>query len=249
MNKQKTLIFSLSAMLFLTTSFLVYSWVEPTVTMPGSYTVPINTSGTAQTKTGEFGASTFVDADDSNYYLNPSGSSVVSGKIVMEDSTASADTPTTVATKGYVDTEIARVESVVNGSLPLVYNMHTRESCTTAGGEVVDSDVSLPICKFLSSACPANWTQYKSFSTTTSNSCSVDGFYIYCCVWIDTFVQWGTSPGCTSCSTGSHTWDSQGVESCQTSAVRYAGNCYDPVGTDNHPGCSATATRTEIGCY
>jgi len=78
MNKQKTLIFSLSAMLFLTASFLVYSWVEPTTTMPSSYTAPINTSGTAQTKTGEFGASSFIDADNPSYYLNPSGNSVVS---------------------------------------------------------------------------------------------------------------------------------------------------------------------------
>ncbi|HOI59936.1 MAG TPA: hypothetical protein PKU93_01275 [Candidatus Pacearchaeota archaeon] len=53
MNKQKFLIFSLSALLFLSASLLVYSapWAEPT-TMPSSYNPPINTSSTAQTKAG-----------------------------------------------------------------------------------------------------------------------------------------------------------------------------------------------------
>jgi len=172
MNKQKTLIFSLSAMLFLTVSFLVYSWVEPTTTMPGSYTAPINTSGTAQTKTGEFGASSFIDADDSDYYINPSGSSVVSGKIVMEDSTASADTSTTVATKGYVDTEISRVESIVTGAQPLVNGAHVQSECVSIGGTVTASDVALSLCKIIASTCPSGWTQYKNYSATTSNSCS-----------------------------------------------------------------------------
>ena len=247
MNKQKTLIFSLSAMLFLTASFLVYSWSEPTTTMPGTYSNPINTSATAQTKTGEFGASSFTDADDSDYYINPSGNSVVSGKIVMEDSTASTDVPTTVATKGYVDTEIARVESAVNGSLPLVYNMHTREACEVAEGTVVDSDVSLPMCHFDSSMCPTNWTQYKDYSRTTSNSCSTG--YSTCGYWgnkggnTDGCITWS---GCTGCTTEEHSWGNIAVESCTMSACKTPGSCCQKGGQVS---CSATATRTEIGCF
>ncbi|MGI6341154.1 MAG: hypothetical protein ACOX0B_03025 [Minisyncoccales bacterium] len=53
MNKQKILIFSLSAILFLALSFIAYSWSEPTTNMPSGYTAPLNTSSIAQTKTGE----------------------------------------------------------------------------------------------------------------------------------------------------------------------------------------------------
>ena len=99
MNKQKTLIFSLSALLFIATSFIAYSWTEPTTPMPSGYTAPLNTSATAQNKVGELGAASFVDADDSNYYINPSGNSVVSGTITAANPTEDSH----IATKGYVD--------------------------------------------------------------------------------------------------------------------------------------------------
>jgi len=102
MNKQKTLIFSLSAILFLALSFIAYSFTEPT-TMPSSYNPPINTSSTAQTKTGEIGASLFRDADNSNYYINPSGNSIIAGKIVTDNPASAGDLPNTIVTKGYVD--------------------------------------------------------------------------------------------------------------------------------------------------
>jgi len=193
MNKQKTLIFSLSAILFLALSFIAYSFTEPT-TMPSLYNPPINTSSKAQAKTGEIGASVFRDADDPNYYINPSGNSNVLGKILIQNTTTASDSPNTITTKGYVDTEIARVESLVNGSLPLVYNMHTREACTTAGGTVVDSDVSLPMCRFNAAACPANWTQYKNFSTTVGKTCQI-GYT----------MQSGTY-NCPAVITGDHAW-------------------------------------------
>lgn len=74
MNKQKFLIFSLSALLFLSASLLVYSapWAEPT-TMPSSYSPPINTSSTAQTKLGALTVPIIYDQNNSNYYIDPSG--------------------------------------------------------------------------------------------------------------------------------------------------------------------------------
>jgi hypothetical protein len=213
MNKQKTLIFSLSAILFLALSFIVYSWNEPVANMPSGYTAPLNTSSIAQTKTGEIGASMFRDADNPNYYINPSGNSVVSGKIIMENSTSSGDIPTTIATKGYVDTEIARVESLVNGSLPLVYNMHTREACTTAGGTVVDSDVSLPMCRFNAAACPANWTQYKNFSTTVGKTCQIG------------YTMRSGTYNCPAVITGDHAWSNVPHESKPTYELNYTGIC------------------------
>ena len=80
MNK-KILIFSLSIIAISLTSYMVFGWSEPTTTMPGSYSIPINTSATAQTKAGEIGASSFIDADDPSYYINPSGITKLSGLI------------------------------------------------------------------------------------------------------------------------------------------------------------------------
>jgi hypothetical protein len=72
MTKQKILIFSLSAMFFLTASLVAYSFTEPT-TMPSSYNPPINTGSTTQSKAGEIGASLFRDYNNPNYYVDPSG--------------------------------------------------------------------------------------------------------------------------------------------------------------------------------
>lgn len=72
MTKQKILIFSLSAMFFLTASLVAYSFTEPT-TMPSGYTVPLNTSSTAQTKTGALTVPIIYDQNDTNYYVDPSG--------------------------------------------------------------------------------------------------------------------------------------------------------------------------------
>jgi hypothetical protein len=108
MNKPKILIFSISAMFFLAVSFMVYSWTEPT-TMPSSYNPPINTSATAQTKTGEIGASIFRDAQNLNYYIDAggvqsvlAGDLLVGGKMQASGEILDADSSSTVVTKGYV---------------------------------------------------------------------------------------------------------------------------------------------------
>jgi len=108
MDKQKTLIFSLSALLFLATSFIVYSWSEPATSMPSGYTAPLNTSSTAQTKTGEIGASSFRDADDGNYYINPSGDSIISGKITTDYNVQESDSSGIIPTKGYVESLVGQ---------------------------------------------------------------------------------------------------------------------------------------------
>ena len=104
MKKQKTLIFSLLAFFLIAISFVVYSapWAEPT-TMPSSYNPPINTSSIAQTKTGEIGASVFRDADNSSYYINPSGNSIISGKITTKAEIRDTDSSETFVNKEYVD--------------------------------------------------------------------------------------------------------------------------------------------------
>ena len=234
----------------LVVGYVVFSWSEPITPMPSGYTAPLNTSATAQNKVGELGAASFVDADDSDYYINPSGNSVVSGKIVMEDSTTSSDPGGTVATKIYVDTEISRIEALTTSSLPLVGGMHVRSECTSIAdssgyGEVVDSDVALPLCRFDLASCPSGWAPYKGFTTTTTKTC-------------------GT---CTTCTAAGHAWGDLG-QAC----VRECRKCYW-----NSPYCSGsecvaacctacnswclsgsgtmygltdcTATINQIGCY
>ena len=84
MNKQKTLIFSLSAILFFSLSFIAYSWSEPTTNMPSGYTAPLNTSSTAQTKIGAITVPMVYGYNNTSYYIDPSGNSVVVGKIITE---------------------------------------------------------------------------------------------------------------------------------------------------------------------
>lgn len=81
MNKQKILIFSLSAMLFFSLSFIAYSWSEPTTNMPSGYTAPLNTSSTAQTKIGAITVPMVYDYNNTSYYIDPSGNSLFAGKI------------------------------------------------------------------------------------------------------------------------------------------------------------------------
>ncbi|MDD4333938.1 MAG: hypothetical protein PHS00_02165 [Candidatus Pacebacteria bacterium] len=122
MNKEKTLIFSLSAMLFLTASFLVYSWNEPTGTMPGNYSIPLNTSGNAQTKYGDLSATSFIDANDPNYYLNPSNNSKIysiSSDLSIED-IDNRDTKTLV-TKEYLDFSLSELDQTITQTSNMFY--------------------------------------------------------------------------------------------------------------------------------
>jgi len=102
MNK-KILIFSLSTLVLSLTAYMVFSWSEPTTTMPGSYALPINTSATAQIKAGALTVPIIYDSNNSAYYIDPNGNSSISGKILSQTSTTSADAAKTIATKDYVE--------------------------------------------------------------------------------------------------------------------------------------------------
>ena len=189
--------------------------------------------------------------------------SVVHGSI--NASTISVNTepvnPTDVVTKNYLDVELARIEAIVSGSLPLVYNVHTREACISAGGEVVDSDVSLPICRFDQASCPVNWTQYKDFSTAVGKTCQimnmVPGGYK---------KPKGTPFNvCPEVVVIGHEWSNTPQDTKPNYAISYSGTCarhpsYGGPYCGNHysstngrctfcdcPPCQATITQ--IGCY
>lgn len=239
MKNQKPLILLLSLALLLATSFIVYSWTEPTTIMPNAYTTPLNTSSNAQVKVGDLGASSFIDADNSNYYINPSGDSVVSGTITIDRPINTNN----AATKGYVDEKIAEVAGIVTGAQPLVNGAHSQSDCTTAGGEIVDSDVSYKICRFSSVSCPSGWSPYKTFRTVTEASytlvtsgnvgCGCSGGTIW--------------PGCYCTVTfASLAWSNNPYRTLSCSCYCHCDACdYNCAATKSEP----IENNTQIGCY
>ncbi|MGI6341233.1 MAG: hypothetical protein ACOX0B_03435 [Minisyncoccales bacterium] len=237
MNK-KPLTFLLLATLFLALSFIVYSWNEPVANMPSGYTAPLNTSATAQTKTGEIGASLFRDADNSNYYINPSGNSKISGIISSEAGPLESDQ---VTTKGYVDEQIALVRSIVTGAQTLVNGAHTWNECEAAGGTVVDSDVELKQCRFELPTCPSGWNQYNNFSEAlfvAGTTCNV-------------YYQYGSPYRvCGSCTIPSNKSWGNNAYTCILSGTSITGTWDTPCCTTYD--CMSNAcvsARTAVGCF
>ena len=132
---------------------------------------------------------------------------------------------------------LSQLKSIA-GNQTLLSNMHTFDSCAAAGGTVVPSDVSYPICRFNLAVCPGGWTQYKSFTSTSAVTCP---------------AQCGTCCSCTSqccghcppcgiqtcfaCTTGSHAFGNVAVETCGASAAGWC-SVY-----------TCTANTIAVGCY
>ncbi|MDD2909699.1 MAG: hypothetical protein PHU74_02095 [Candidatus Pacebacteria bacterium] len=141
MNKQKTLIFSLSAILFLALSFIVYSWSEPTTNMPSGYTAPLNTSSNFQEKYGPLIFPMMYDGDTCDdpstgncpYYINPSGDSIVSGTISAANPTKNNH----IATKGYIDGLFGNVEKAVSLSNLVYIADKQNPSCLEADSIII----------------------------------------------------------------------------------------------------------------
>ncbi|MDD5152541.1 MAG: hypothetical protein PHS95_00865 [Candidatus Pacebacteria bacterium] len=79
---QTTKIITLAVILSLGLSY-VYAWTAPTQTAPaGNVSAPLNTSGTDQTKLGSLSFASFLDSNNTDYFLNPNGDSVLSNVLV-----------------------------------------------------------------------------------------------------------------------------------------------------------------------
>ena len=166
MNKQKTLIFSLSVILFLALSFIVYSWKEPTTAMPSGYTAPLNTSSNFQEKYGPLIFPMMYDGDTCDdpltencpYYINPSGNSVLDGDITTSGNIITAY-PTEVghvATKGYVDDLLNNA-----GGGPASYEIVEGTACPE-GTILISSYYEEKTCTYNSRTC-----------STPNNSCAI----------------------------------------------------------------------------
>lgn len=143
----------------------------------------------------------------------------------------------------------------------LVYGAHSQVQCGAAGGEVV-SAAGVSFCRFAAAACPAGWTSYLGWSTTSAatgtygNETTVDASSTGACCG-----QQECGPAVTAiCSSGGHAWSANAtVESAtcvgiQTTGRRGFGSCDNGTcsGTSACTGgtsITVTATRTQIGCY
>jgi len=130
-------------MFLITISFVVYSWNEPTNPMPDGYTPPLNTSSNPQTKKGDLTFTMMYDyngcneeGEDCPYYINPSGNSVVSGKIVTEAQIEDTDSSGTMVNKGYVDSKIGSTIMEDVPAAKLYYVQDVSSTCPAGTTEV-----------------------------------------------------------------------------------------------------------------
>lgn len=113
---------------------------------------------------------------------------------------------------------------------------HSSIHCRAAGGEVVNEADGTKFCRFNAAVCPNGWTQYKNWSTTSSDArrhgscegaqCQVNTSKTWC--------GWGVGPQYRPY----HNWNNVAAERCTTrttSDCRNSGYC--------------VATPLQIGCY
>ena len=124
----------------------------------------------------------------------------------------------------------------------LIYGMHSSGQCTSLGGAVIDAGAG-DICKFAGSSCRAGWTQYGSWSTTSSNTATCNPCRE---------VVLDENPACScntwtppiTCDSGSHTFSNVAKETCTTA---YYHNYCDATCTTHT--VTTSASITEVGCY
>jgi len=102
----------------------------------------------------------------------------------------------------------------------LVNGVHNEAECVAAGGTVVASDVTANQCRFAASACPSNWTRYKTYGVNGGN-CDPN----CCCT---TATAWmNNSPASTYCQATIWVNDGQtGWTTCYTNPVVTQVGCY-----------------------
>ncbi len=143
----------------------------------------------------------------------------------------------------YNGTKWKSVGSQFDDSVGLVNSAHTVGDCQAAGGEVVATDTGFKQCKFSGISCPSGWTQYKGYTETSCNYCTVT-------------LSCGTCPHSSGCHSFSNIPGNETFVSDDQCDCRVAGlplycdsggtfGCAPPY----RKSCTATATRTAIGCY
>ena len=87
-SKNITLVLGVLVICFAVGFYIFAAWQEPGQEAPeGNVSAPINTGSLPQSKSGRISAAEFYDANDPNYYLNPSGDSKLSGNLNLGSAT------------------------------------------------------------------------------------------------------------------------------------------------------------------
>jgi type II secretory pathway pseudopilin PulG len=152
--------------------------------------------------------------------------------------------------------------------------IHKDTECTALGGSVQTVEGTVKLCRFNAAACPAGWTQFKNWTTTSKRICNaslqrgngVNGNAWNACSNNNNIMSrcgWGKVN-----ESGEHAWSDNGTieEKSYETVLRvcYGGNCGDSVCYDNtvgntyidcgYSGGGSTrqicrAIRTQVGCY
>jgi len=86
-TKSLALILGVLIMSFLV-GYLIFAWTEPTQAPPaGNVTEPLNRSSNPQDKPARLTFTEFYDYNNTNYYINPDGQSVLAGNVGIGDTT------------------------------------------------------------------------------------------------------------------------------------------------------------------
>jgi len=248
-------------------NYLVLAWTEPAQSPPeGNVSAPLNVGNTGQSKAGGLilntgGAVTGLVVDKGNVGIgmsNPSNRLEVSGKIYSSDDILSAGninaTKDIKATRNIIASEdvCSEKQGVCLKDLAdhlsttmLVNAAHTWGDCKVAAGKVVDSDVGLKQCQFNLASCPGGWTQYKSFTTTNTNSCGSPTQTRCTCGW--------STPCCNAgCIVSGNSWGNYGVPRCWYSTG--CSQCCSDRSGNCQPACCGYGSWcytsvSQIGCY
>ncbi len=225
-------------------SFMVLAWSPPSLAPTGgNITIPINESSSTQIKIGslEIGGVFVTDSvtklAQGNYSSTVTiGSSSTSSDLIVNGRITSFDD--VCLNNGVCLTDI---QSIYDNQM-LVNGAHTFGDCLSLGGTLIDDDASsMKLCKF-SGGCPSGWSQYKNWTTTNPNTCTVVRCYY---------------PGeiCRQCTTGSHSFSNRATEVCYYQpAFTWGGStcapgCATHCGSHSGNPCHCYASVVESGCY
>jgi len=119
----------------------------------------------------------------------------------------------------------------------LVGGMHTVGECEMAGGEVHDSDVATPLCKFNQGSPPAGWTQYKYWSACVPHKCTANCF-------TGTFVTSGAKSFSGASFQNRQPGQAHYCSRSDCPVIPYVATCWGGGGDS-----CCYSTRSQVGCY
>jgi hypothetical protein len=244
----KTIILLAVLTLALSVNYIFAAWTGPTEAPPGGNTpTPIHIGTTDQVKDGGLSL-TGLSVFGGGYFQGNVGVGVVTPIEALEvagnikttegikvgntiDTDAGTIRWTGTDFEGYDGTEWKSLTAEGGTTTTIVSTDYTE--CVGLGGSWVEVG---QICYIAGTSCPSGWEAEENYSSTVPNSGSSGGIGSTC----------NFNAPRPSCTTGSHTRENSGVESC---SYGYKSQCNTRNCNPNRCTVSSvSATQTEIGC-